>query len=71
MAETHINAFFGAVDEAKLKVVQAKGELQAAEDALAVKKKEVGWEEEKPQAAEPASKTEPVEDTKSKDSKKK
>lgn len=31
---THINAYYGAVDEARLKVVQANGELQAAEEAL-------------------------------------
>lgn len=31
---THINAFYGAVEEAKLKVTQAKGELDAAEAAL-------------------------------------
>lgn len=34
MADTHINAFYGAVDEAKAEVVQANGKLAAAEAAL-------------------------------------
>lgn len=45
MSDTHINAFFGAVDEALAKVQVAQGELQAAQDRLAVKKKEVGYVE--------------------------
>lgn len=45
MSDTHINAYFGAVDEALKKVLAAQGELQAAQDALEAKKKEVGYVE--------------------------
>lgn len=55
MADTHINAYFAEVDEKKQAVVQAKGELEAAEARLEAKKKEVGWVEEKP-AEEPSQK---------------
>ncbi len=34
----HINAYYGAVEEAKLKVLQAQSELDAAERALEDKK---------------------------------
>lgn len=55
MAETHINAFFGAVAEAEAKVAVVQGELDAAKAALEVKKREVGYEEPKePEAAKEA-----------------
>lgn len=45
MAETHINAFFAAVDEAEQKVRIAVGEWDTAKARLEVKKKEVGYVE--------------------------
>ncbi len=42
---TNINAYFGAVDEALAEVQAAQAKLQAAEVALATKKKEVGFVE--------------------------
>lgn len=49
MADTHINAYFGAVDEAYKEVLAAHGKYDAAKTALETKKKEVGYEE--PQTA--------------------
>lgn len=45
---THINAFFGAVDEAEAEVKSAQGKLESAKAALEAKKQEVGFEEETP-----------------------
>ena len=39
MPDTHINAFYMAVDDAKAEVVLAKAKLAAAEQALEEKKK--------------------------------
>lgn len=70
MPDTHINAYFGAVDEAKKDVIAAKAKLAEAESALEVKKKQVGWVEEKPAEEEKVVPAEqPVQQ--SKDSKKK
>lgn len=43
MADTHINAYFADVDAAQTAVTQAQGELQAATDRLAAKKKADHW----------------------------
>lgn len=56
MADTHINAFFGAVDEAEAKVVAAQSELDAAEARLETKKQEVGYVEAEPEVAPEAEK---------------
>lgn len=45
MADTHINAFFGAVDEAEKEVLAAHAKWEAAKAALESKKKEVGYVE--------------------------
>lgn len=45
MADTHINAYFMAVDEAKQAVIRANAELDNAQKALETKKKEVDWQE--------------------------
>lgn len=50
---THLNAYFGAVDEAEAEVKSAQGKLDAAKVALEAKKQEVGFEEETPPKAEP------------------
>ena len=45
MSDTHINAFFGDVDEKQKAFEQAAAELHQARERLEVKKKEVGYEE--------------------------
>jgi len=45
MSETHINAYFADVEDAKLAVEQAKANLKAAEARLAEKKSAIGFEE--------------------------
>lgn len=45
---THINAYYAEVEAAKVKVIQAKAELDAAETAL---KAHPDYEEEKPEVA--------------------
>lgn len=54
---THVNAFYGAVDLAKAKVVAAKGELQAAEAALKAHSDYVEPEEEKQESDTKVSET--------------
>lgn len=64
MAETHINAFFGAVDEALAKVQAAQGELRMAQERLETKKKEVGYvAPETPKVETPKPEEKPVTDT--------
>jgi len=48
MSDTHINAYFGDVDEKQKLVDLANGELEAAKARLEVKKKEVGYVEADP-----------------------
>lgn len=45
MADTHINAFFAAVEEAHKAVLAAHAEWEAAKTRLEAKKKEVGYVE--------------------------
>lgn len=46
MSDTHINAFYADVDEAKAEVEIARGKLEAAEIRLDAKKKELGITED-------------------------
>lgn len=52
MADTHINAFFADVENARIKAVQAQGELDAAKQRLEAKKAEVDYDESKEAAVE-------------------
>lgn len=45
MSDTHINAYFADVDDAQKAFERSAAELQAAQDRLEVKKKEVGYVE--------------------------
>lgn len=70
---THLNAYFGAVDEAEAEVKSVQGKLEAAKAALEAKKQEVGFEEPKQEEEVSEKKApEPVKDkpTKKKSSKK-
>lgn len=59
MNDTHINAYFGAVEEAAQKVKQANAEYQAAFDRLEAKKRELGMGDGAQQpASEPSPKHE-------------
>ena len=51
MADTHINAYFGAVVEAEAVVAAAQSELDAAKARLKAKKQEVGYVEAEPEVA--------------------
>lgn len=62
--DTHINAFFADVEEKKKAVVIAQGELQAAEERLALKKQQVGWEEPEQEPKGQEEKAKPVEEKK-------
>lgn len=42
MSDTHINAYYGEVEEKKQAVREAEAELQASEHRLADKKRELG-----------------------------
>lgn len=53
MSDTHINAYFGDVDEKQKLVDVANAELEASKARLEVKKKEVGYvEPETPEATD-------------------
>lgn len=58
MADTHINAFFGAVAEAEKEMVVAHAKWEAAKAALEVKKKEVSYVETPSSKSEEDSSTE-------------
>lgn len=45
MSETHINTYFQDVEDKKVALAKAKGDLDAAEAALEAKKDEVGFED--------------------------
>ena len=59
MSDTHINAYFGDVDEKLKALLAAQADYEAAKQRLEIKKKEVGYEEPKaeetpaPKADEP------------------
>lgn len=62
MADTHINAYFADVEDKRRAAEIANGELQAAEAALAAKKREVGFVEQEPEQA-PEPEVEPAKPT--------
>jgi len=48
MPDTHINAYYEDVEEAKQKVAVAQGELQAAKQRLAEKERQLGLGDDEP-----------------------
>lgn len=62
MSDTHINAYFGDVEEKRKLVDLAEAELEAAEARLAIKKKEVGYVESPPTEVETEAEEVPVQE---------